>query len=86
MKTGNEFHRFNSLMAAIAAILANAEGAFEVAQAQAKMQEMAGGYESRGHGGKRAHRNSGVAAIRRARVKAKGRAQNRRNHKGRAGQ
>ena len=86
MKTGNEFHRFNSLMAAIAAILANAKGAFEVTQAQAKVQEMAEGYESRGHGGKSPFHFTGIAAARRERIKARGKAKNKRAHKGRAGQ
>jgi len=67
------FKRFNAIMAAASAM-------FNIGQ-QAEAQAMLKTYESRGKGGKVAHRHTGIAAARRAKVTAKGRAQNRRNHR-----
>lgn len=76
---GHPFARVQMLVAAMSAIFASA-GAEEHAAALASAKNLAGSYESRGHGGKSAHRGTGIAAARRAKVARAGRAQNRRNH------
>lgn len=41
-----------------------------------------GSYESHGKGGKRAHRTTGIAGVKRAALKARNRQRNRRAHRG----
>lgn len=67
------------MMAAISAIMTMHAGNF--AAKQAALRQL-GDYESRGKGGKRAHRNTGIAAARRAAGKRRNVLRNRRAHRG----
>ena len=87
MKQGeNAFARLKLVLAAMATFGQQAAATGQRAGVEQELAKIAGGYKSRGKGGKMSYRPSGVAAARRARVKAKGKAKNKRAHKGRAGQ
>jgi hypothetical protein len=80
---GKPFARFAALAAAMAAAI----GAVQAAGTRwspdlAKARELYTGYESRGKGGKRAHRPTGIAGVQRAARKAQNVARNRRAHRG----
>lgn len=75
------FHRASLMMAAIAAVMAQTAGS-PLLQQQ-RLAEL-GPYESRGKGGKRAYRASGISAARRAAMKARNRRRNKLAHRGKA--
>lgn len=81
---GKPFARVSMVMDAIAAIMgglgASASKTDRVL-AQAGALKEAQAYESRGHGGKTPVRRNGALGVQRAARKAKGRMQNRRNHR-----
>ncbi len=78
MNQSNAFSRSKSMFAAIATIIAMGMPAMAQQQKLASLGE----YTSRGKGGKRSSRSVGTAAFRRAAVKAKNKARNRRAHRG----
>lgn len=77
MKNSSPFRRSLSMMAAISAIMA---GGFPSVIAQAKISEL-GSYESRGKSGKRPHRPTGIAGVRRAAAKRRNVLRNRRQQR-----
>lgn len=76
---GGAFHRAITMMAAVSAIMQI--HAADFAGQQAALGAL-GPYTSRGKGGKRAHRPTGIAAVRRAAGKRRNVQRNRRAHHG----
>ena len=78
MNRSAPFARARAMMAAIAAIYAQFQGGV--------LRDIAlrgvAPYESHGKGGKRAHRPTGIAGVRRAALKSLNRQRNRRAHRG----
>ena len=77
MNNNGAFSRAKSMMSAIAAVLA---AGFNTAEQRAKLVAL-GQYESHGKGGKHPHRSVGTAAHKRAALKARNVARNRRAHR-----
>lgn len=75
MRATGPFHRSQALIALMVGAMSAGYGAMQAAKT------LAGGYKSRGHGGKRAHRDTGIAKGRRAACKARNVKANRRAHK-----
>lgn len=85
MKGGGAFSRAKMMMAAMATLFEGAVGATALHEAALAAQALGATYKSRGHGGKKAHSFTGIAQVRRARIKARGQLRNKRLHRGRAG-
>lgn len=77
---GKPFARANALVAAMAMALLGGIAATNFSVIE-KARREASGYESRGKGGKRAHRPTGIAGVRRAACKARNVKANRRAHR-----
>lgn len=78
---GKPFARANALVAAMAAAITSIAALNTDYDAVKRAKAAAGGYESRGKGGKRAHRPTGIAGVRRAACKARNVKANRRAHR-----
>ncbi len=78
MKGSAPFARARAMMAAVVAIRAQ----FQLGVLRDIALSGMAAYESRGKGGKRAHRPTGIAGVRRAALKARNRQRNRRAHRG----
>lgn len=72
------FARAHMLMAALAAAITNR---FDDPSGFEKALSLAASYESHGKGGKRAHRPTGIAGVKRQALKARNVTRNRRAHK-----
>lgn len=77
---GKPFARANALMAAVAMAVMNSAAVTGFAEVM-KARELAAGYVSRGHGGKRAHRMTGITRVRRQALKTRNVKANRRAHR-----